>query len=240
MKHFAPFASIFLLKFIVLTFCSQNVVAKENTAALNKKIHTQHILFIGDSHSVGIFGHALTNLLRDNASLESKLTTIASCGSSPSWWLEGKRTACGFWRKDFNGSEQNNIRGLTPNLIELMNTVQPKTVIIALGSNLVPLSKSARLASTEAMMSEVSNRTDQCIWIGPPDARKFNATEINDVYVLLNHLSHKYDCKLIDSRKYTHYPKSGGDGLHYGGKEGTLIAKEWASNVYWNEIRQVL
>ncbi len=241
MKHFALFVSRSLFPIFILTLFSHQAVAKENKDGENKLNHKhQDILFVGDSHSVGIFGHALTNLLKDNASLDAKVTTVASCGSSPSSWLEGKRTTCGFWRQDHNGNEQSSVKGLTPKLIKLINTVKPKTVIIALGSNLVPLSKSARLAGTEAMMSQVSNMANQCVWIGPPDSRKFSAAEINDVYVLLDELSHKYHCNLIDSRKYTHYPKSGGDGLHYGGKEGTLIAKSWADKVFWNDIKRVL
>jgi hypothetical protein len=213
------------------------VHAKEKSASVKQE--SQHnILFVGDSHSVGIFGHALTTLLKENTASGTRITTVASCGSSPSWWLEGKDTRCGFWRRDFDGSEQSNLKAATPSLYGLLNSVKPKTVIVALGSNLVPLSKIARHDHTDAMMRHVAKTAEQCIWIGPPDSRKFSASEINDVYVLLQQLTNKHGCKLVDSRKYTHYPKSGGDGLHYGGKQGAVIAKNWADNVFWNDIVQ--
>lgn len=89
-------------------------------------------------------------------------------------------------------------------------------------------------------MDRVAEKADQCIWIGPPDARKFSAAAINDVYVLLDKLADKHGCTLIDSRKYTQYPDVGGDGLHYSGKVGTSIAKSWADNVFRHDILGVL
>src|SRR5256885_15350337 len=47
-----------------------------------------HVIYIGDSHTVGPFGHALDAALR--ASYPTwKIETYASCGSSPNWFLPG-------------------------------------------------------------------------------------------------------------------------------------------------------
>ncbi len=206
-----------------------------------KGIHhgQQNILFIGDSHSVGVFGRTLTALL-EASQPDSHVTTVASCGSSPRWWLKGNPTACGFWRRNADGSEVDDLKNTTPMLDDLINTVKPQLVIVALGSNLVRLSEAERTIDTETMMNKVTEKATQCIWIGPPDARKFSAAAINDVYVLLEKLANQYGCRLVDSRKYTHYPESGGDGLHYNGIVGTARAKLWAYNVFRHDILPVL
>lgn len=228
------------MSYVLLAAFSACSFAKE-VLTMQKGTHygQQNILFVGDSHSVGVFGHALTSLLEKSLP-DANVTTVASCGSSPSWWLKGSHTTCGFWRHNSDGSEVNGLKGLTPKLDDLINTVRPRSVIIALGSNLVPLSNSERTTYTEAMMTQVVEKADQCIWIGPPDARKFSANAIDDVYLLLDKLANKNGCMLIDSRKYTRYPDSGGDGLHYSGKVGTSIAKSWADNVFRHDILSVL
>ena len=104
--------------------------------------------------------------------------------------------------------------------------------IVALGSNLVLMSEEDRKIYTEKMMAMVEKKGGQCIWISAPDSRKFKTSDIDDVYMLLKKLSKSHHCKLIDSRKYTKYPSSGGDGLHYGGQEGALIATQWAEKVF--------
>jgi hypothetical protein len=38
----------------------------------------------------------------------------------------------------------------------------------------------------------------------------------------------------VDSREYTKYPETGGDGVHYWGKEGSRIARDWAGKVFDN------
>lgn len=197
------------------------------------KPYTEHrILFIGDSHSAAIFGKTLTNLLEKRT--PARVTTVASCGSSPSWWLDGKPTRCGFWQHNANGSEEKSSIKSTPQITGLINSVKPDTIIVALGTNLIPENKTVRQTYAEELMKIVTKNSQQCFWIGPPDARKFTYEQIDSVYQLLNSLSHKYHCHLVDSRNYIHYPSTGGDGIHYRGTSGQTMLKRWAEQVWQN------
>ena len=221
---------------IVTIFVSFSAIAKENKTTKKDysptKLHVQErLLFIGDSHSVGIFGRSLTELLQTNFP-RIAITAVASCGSEPRWWLEGKATSCGLLTHQANGTEEKVLKGNTPKLQELLIAIKPKMTIVALGSNLVLMSEEDRKIYTEKMMAMVEKKGGQCIWISAPDSRKFKTSDIDDVYMLLKKLSKSHHCKLIDSRKYTKYPSSGGDGLHYGGQEGALIATQWAEKVF--------
>ena len=221
---------------IVTIFVSFSAIGKENKTTKTHdsptKLHVQErLLFIGDSHSVGIFGRSLTELLQKNFP-RIAITAVASCGSEPRWWLEGKATTCGLLRHEANGNEEKVLKGNTPKLNELLSASKPKITIVALGSNLVLMSEEDRKIYTEKMMAMVEKKGGQCIWISAPDSRKFKTSDIDDVYMLLKKLSKSHHCKLIDSRKYTKYPSSGGDGLHYGGQEGALIATQWAEKVF--------
>ncbi|MDD2863725.1 MAG: hypothetical protein PHC99_03255 [Methylococcales bacterium] len=199
----------------------------------------QRVLYIGDSHSVGIFGHTMTTLIRDDLPKNVALMAVASCGSEPRWWLEGKTTNCGLRTLYPNGFDDEIHKAQTPKIAELLNIVKPKITIVQLGSNLVLVSDEEREKSTDAMMDLIEHKGGQCVWISAPDSRKFSATEIGNVHELLKKLAKKHRCKLIDSRKYTKYP-AGGDGLHYGGKDGAPIAKYWAEKVFANAIKPEL
>jgi hypothetical protein len=228
------------LPVVVVSLLAGEACAAEPPVASKVAGRGQHaVLFVGDSHSVGTFGQTLTSLLVKSLP-QASVTTVASCGSSPGWWLKGTPTSCGFWRHDANGTEESALKAATPKLDELIAAVKPKTIIVGLGSNLVPLSADRRRAETEAMMADVARKADNCIWIGPPDARKFSREEINAVYVLLRELASNHGCALLDSRSYTQYPDKGGDGLHYSGSQGTSIAKAWAYKLFSKEIAYLL
>ena len=53
----------------------------------------------------------------------------------------------------------------------------------------------------------------------------------NALYAQLQKTASAYG-DFIDSRPLTEYPASGGDGVHYWGKEGTRIAKQWSQDVF--------
>ncbi|MDD5216168.1 MAG: hypothetical protein PHQ03_11620 [Methylococcales bacterium] len=199
----------------------------------------QRVLYIGDSHSVGIFGHSMTTLIQDALSKHVALMAVASCGSEPRWWLDGKTTSCGLRTLYPNGFDDETHKAQTPKIAELLNIAKPKITIVQLGSNLVLMGNEEREKSTDTMMDLIEKKGGQCVWISAPDSRKFSAAEIGNVYELLKKLAKKHHCKLIDSRKYTKYP-AGGDGLHYGGKDGAPIAKYWAEKVFVNAVKPEL
>lgn len=199
-------------------------------------IKNYSILFIGDSHTAGIFGKKLTELLTERIP-NAEVTTVASCGSSPNWWLVGTATHCGFWRRNSDGSQEKGNSAATPLLDELLSSLHPKTVIIALGSNLIPKNNTQQRLETEILMQRVT-KTSQCIWIGPPDARKFSFSQTRAVYDLLFELGDQLHCPVINSLQYTKYPTDG-DGLHYGGISGTPIAESWAEEVMRDIAEQI-
>lgn len=190
------------------------------------------LLIIGDSHSVGTFGHTLTQLFESYQST-IEVNTIASCGSEPSWWLQAKPVRCGFWQHFPDGHENDYMRGTTPMLTDLMTEIKPDMTVIVLGTNLIPLNASDRRHGVQQMLNVVVNQHhSQCVWVSAPDSRKFSSQNLDEVYQTLAELTSRNDCKLIDSRQYTHYPETGGDGIHYGGSEGKAIAKNWAEAIF--------
>lgn len=197
------------------------------------------ILMIGDSHSVGIFGHKLTELIK-TAAPKIELMTVASCGSEPHWWLTGKPTHCGLRTLYPNGFDNTIHNAPTPKIVDLLNLTKPKMTIVQLGSNLVLLSPQEREIYTQAMLDVIKQSGGQCIWISAPDSRKLSSVDLQAVHDMLKTVTKKNHCKLIDSRKYTKYPSSGGDGLHYGGQEGGLIATQWAEKVFNAGIKSTL
>ena len=227
---------LFLISF-ALNLLSFSVIAKEST--IHTKLRTKpQLLFIGDSHSVGVFGHELTHLLTESLP-NVDLTTVASCGSDPKWWIEGKPTTCGFWQRHPNGSQIEEHKAYTPKLEKLLHN-KPKLTIVALGSNIVLMNEEERITYTDALLTMIEKKSSRCVWIGPPDSRKFSVKEINTVYSLLKKATKQHHCQLIDSRQYTLYPSVGGDGLHYGGKEGTVIALHWAEKVFSRDMKPIL
>lgn len=229
----------FLLLILSLLF-SFSTLAKEKPEKIVKpKTIPPRILMIGDSHSVGIFGHKFTELIKTFAP-KVELMAVASCGSEPHWWLTGKSTHCGLRTLYPNGFDNTIHSAPTPKIDDLLNLTKPKITIVQLGSNLVLLSRQEREIYTQAMMDIVKSKGGQCIWISAPDSRKLSSADLNDVYEALKAVTKKNHCKLIDSRKYTKYPNSGGDGLHYGGQEGSIIATQWAEKIFANEIKSPL
>lgn len=192
------------------------------------------VLHIGDSHTVGIYGREMDKLLRSTG---ARVETYGSAGSSPNWWLSGHATKSGFFGKDENGSVDAPANWRephpTPKLPDLLGRFRPNIVMISLGANMIG-------ADGKYIESEVRKLADiakasgaKIIWVGPPDGRESSkpGAKQDKLYAHLIKAASQYGA-FIDSRPLTEYPASGGDGVHYWGKEGSKIATQWAKDVY--------
>ena len=79
------------------------------------------------------------------------------------------------------------------------------------------------------MADFISATGAKCLWVGAADAR--DRSRLPRLYHLVEEAV--WDkCRIVDSRRYTTYPATGGDGVHYYGPEGTRQAKIWAQAVF--------
>lgn len=192
------------------------------------------VLHIGDSHTVGIYGQEMDKHLRKTG---AQVATYGSAGSSPKWWMTGQTTRSGFFSRD---AEEKTTRPAkwndphpTPKLKNLLEEFRPNVVVFSLGANLI----GANPSTIESQMREIADLAKsygtEIIWVGPPDGResKKPTSKQSELYETLSRVARDYG-SFIDSRPLTEYPKTGGDGVHYWGKEGTRIAKAWAEDVF--------
>lgn len=204
------------------------------------------VLYIGDSHSAGGFGHVLDKKLRELPG--AKVRTRARCGSSQDWWFKGTTTPCGYYDRDNDGKvvrHDHPIRAKTPLLPRLLEAPlaagEKRVTIVALGSNDVGNGASKAVkASIERMVDAIRKSGSTCIWIGPPDMRMFGKKKIDAYYSILSDALASSDgplCPVIDSRKYTSYPAKGGDGVHF--SAFPAAARVWAEKVF-SELEPLL
>ena len=165
------------------------------------------------------------------------MATYGSAGSSPKWWITGHTTRSGFFSKD--GDEKTTRPAKwsdphpTPKLETLLAQFRPNVVVFSLGANLIH----AAPATIESQMREIADMAKaygtEIIWVGPPDGResKKPTSKQDTLYRTLERVAREYG-DFIDSRPLTEYPATGGDGVHYGGPEGSRIAKGWAEDVF--------
>ncbi len=192
------------------------------------------VLHIGDSHTVGIYGQEMDKHLRSTG---AQVETYGSAGSSPHWWISGRNTRSGFFGR--NAAEETtrparwNDPHPTPKLKELLERFRPNVVMFSLGANMIHNSAE----NIEQQMRQIADMAKSygtdIIWVGPPDGResKKSTANQNRLYQTLERVAQNYG-DFIDSRPLTEYPATGGDGVHYGGKEGSRRAKAWAESVF--------
>lgn len=190
------------------------------------------ILFIGDSHSVGSFGIQEDALLRRVKGF--RVATYAICGSSPQSWFSGEQTNCGYFIKDTDGKEQRDWTRKTPLLANLLAVHQPSYTIVELGANMYGRPLEWVEKTSHEMAMAIVNSGSKCIWIGPPQARIQPEPELERVFDALRAGVVPY-CLLFDSRNYTSYPATGGDGIHFNslGEAGQHMAENWALSAYY-------
>jgi hypothetical protein len=190
------------------------------------------ILYIGDSHSVGSFGIQEDALLRRMEGF--RVASYATCGSSPESWLTGMKTSCGYVFKNTSGKERRGWDAETPLIVELLKTHQPRYTVVQLGANMYGGTAQWMEKTSHDLAMSIVNSGSKCIWIGPPQARIQSEAGVSRIYNALKSSVGSY-CLLFDSRDFTHYPATGGDGVHFNtlGEPGQKIAENWALNAYY-------
>ena len=189
----------------------------------------RNLLIIGDSHSAGTFGQTLDGLFRKDST--NQVRTVASCGSIIHWWYHGQPTTCGFLSIDESGKKVQVPRSSTPAITNILETKKPELAIIELGANYVRGYSEATLRNDVArLLSDLRKTGTECVWIGPPQMRRFES-ELRHWVPLLKSLVEK-SCLWIDSRELTAYPASGGDGVHYETPFLRPLAEKWAQDIH--------
>lgn len=191
----------------------------------------RRVLVLGDSHTVGYYGKCLDQACRDAG---AQVRTYASCSSHPIWWFDGTRTHCGYFSRDQQGKILRVPFGTlkrTPKLPELWRQYQPELVIISLGANMIDYSHETVQTTSAKMAHYLDNKGAEIIWVGPPVIRLQPRWKLDRLYSWLRSAVSP-PCRFIDSRPWTYYPETGGDGIHYRGAEGRKIAAYWAKQVF--------
>jgi hypothetical protein len=224
-----------LILFLFLIF-SQTVFAQK------------HIIYIGDSHSLGNFGQTLTNYFRANK--ENTFEFYASGGSAPLQWTNGLFTSsCGYHdSSSFSAAPQRkcNEKFKTPKLENLIHQSRDKNlvIIIALGTNFSKKidDRKFNIKTSQDLIKHIPEKA-QCLWIGPPHMKRFNPSQMDLDYSIIEEAISLSPCELIDSRFYSEYPyiyaqTSKPDGIHYDFPaawykfpEGELAAHKWGENI---------
>lgn len=197
-------------------------------ALFSAHIQASTVLFVGDSHSVGPFGWALDQHMRDAG---HDVATYASCGSIPKWWSTGQKTSCGFFSRDLKGTKTSLTNSPTPLIDSLLADIKPDVVVMEFGGNYLKTPSADYITQDiKSFVKKVKDSGARCLWITQPDSRT-NRSEIPRVAHLIKEAIGK-DCPIFESYNVTKYPTTGGDGTHYWSTEGTPNAKKWAKAAF--------
>jgi len=188
-------------------------------------------LYIGDSHTVGRFGRMLDARLRQLP--DATVAGYASCGSAPHSWYNDWVTTCGWAERAADGKSQGGTRGPTPRLQSLLQVHRPKTLVVALGANLMGFGMDWIRNTTSRMVETIRASGAKCFWIGPPHGRNKTEPKFSQLVTELERLTQGV-CEFVDSRPITEYPAAGGDGAHFDGLPAAVrdpILERWVSGV---------
>lgn len=194
---------------------------------------TSRVLHIGDSHTCGTYGKSIDALMRQSG---ATVSTVGVSGSSPSWWFNGTVGKSGYFAKDEQGKVDQpadwRTPRATPKLTDLIKQKKPDVLVVSLGANLIGANSTTIQNQVKSICEVAKQNGTQLVWIGPPDGRNKSDSEQAKLYQNLKAAVSQYGGTFVDSRAFTDYPASGGDGVHYGGTEGTKIAQKWAQSAY--------
>jgi len=135
---------------------------------------------------------------------------------------------------DTKGHEIKTIQIAIPDLKELIQTIRTNLILIEQGTNLIRLKPFDVKQQVIQLIDVIKAMTSaKIVWVGLPDARAYSKQAINSTFLALLDVCSEQTPKitLIDSRKFTHYPVSANDGVHYYGPDGELENSKWAIGI---------
>ncbi|MFT3710115.1 MAG: LysM peptidoglycan-binding domain-containing protein [Archangium sp.] len=181
------------------------------------------VAMIGDSHTAGAFGSAFKSRLENGVRRAGgKITSFIGVPSaSVSQYLNGGSTQAG--SQTFR----------VPSLASIL-AKKPKTLVVALGTNMLFNSKSFNESQIRALLRKTDAAGTKVVWIGPPDVRGFGGElrggapeqRFYDALKAVN-ASRRNKFTIVDSRPSTNEGNTL-DGVHFGGS----AARTWAQDVY--------
>lgn len=198
----------------------------------------RQLLLIGDSHTCGQYGKVLDQACRDAGAI---VRSYGSCSSHPIWWFDGTRTHCGWFARDARGRISRVPFGelkRTPKIASLYAQSRPDLTIVSLGANMVDYSKATVQGTSAKLAAWIRAHDSALIWVGPPVIRLQPRWKLDRLYGWLRAAVEPYG-PFIDSRPWTWYPETGGDGIHYRGAAGRPIAEHWARQVFQSITEKV-
>ena len=194
------------------------------------------VLFLGDSFSMGAFGKAFDQSLR-NAGFEV-YTSIAG-GGTPYYWLKAYPSVSiniGYWERTPNTQRRLSSMGAVPKVETLMAKWNPDIVVVQTGTNLYSTlrskkrSKEANVREVESLIGKmgrsVTRAGGRCYWITPPDAHpdRYPLELQQEMLAIIRRAGGAYG-RVFDSYAVTEftedYPPS--DGIHLGPSD----ARRW-------------
>ena len=204
------------------------------------------VIFIGDSHSLGVFGEEINTYLEESL---HDYEFWASGASAPLQWINNAfTTSCGYNSKKGDVPKRGCPRRMfTPTLISrLQASPGAHHVIVALGTNFGKTEDHRRshIRYTTKMLKKL-RADDKCLWIGPPDMKRRRDRSARNYGIIEESIRKSgVDCKLIYSDRFTQYPEStdhqrgNPDGIHYDYPaawyrfpEGKIAALKWAQDI---------
>lgn len=192
---------------------------------LSFNLSAANVLVMGDSHTAGPFGWTLDKELRASGHL---VGTYASSSSIPGWFLDSTPSKWGIWSKDINEIVKEvpfKTWGPTPNFFEISKQ-NPEVAIVALGTNYVGKSSSSSINDMKRFLLALKDAQIKCYWVSPPETRTYRA-QTSPLFKLIQDTV-KSQCEIFESHKVTHYPATGGDGVHYWTGNLRTQADDWA------------
>lgn len=222
-----------------LTFADMN---SSGTKLINENTRVLHI---GDSHTAGIYGKNMDEMMRSTG---AKVFSMGSSGSSPASWINGYVTKSGFYYHDETGKnnvppewkiitpetaeklKNNKIKDWqvpvkTPNINDMIDKFKPNVIVFSLGANLLHAGNNTIEAQVRRICEIAKSSGAKIVWVGPPDGRpdKKPESEQNRLYEHIQKVASEYGT-FIDSRPYTDFPAGiKGDGVHYWNPPGKHI-----------------